>query len=526
MSQLRSISRLTFINFCTTGVTVVDSIVQAQFFGVSVPMRDYLIAITLLTTVQKLFMVGQFSDVFLPQYIKIRETEGLEKADRCFSALYNHIMLSLVVAGVVLALAAPLLARLIAPGFSPEAQHDVAWLSIGLIPTLLMVVANGHLQIIGNARGWYGRFEFYGFLGNALGLAGMVATAKLLGVWSVVLSQNLTQLVMLLCSFRYLARNGYRHAWIWSEPGFKVADVIRRVGLTVIYVGVTQWYVIAFNRALTFLPGSALAVYKYAESLYIKTGSQFMRPVSVVFFTDASVLAQRDPARLRLRLSHALYHYALMYVGVLGVLFLAVPNVLGALWGGPHYNAADIAQTTFYVCCLFALLLVDAVGLIYRRINMVVGDLVRQYMVMSVVQAGMAVAAPWIVGWLQVDGAPTMQALNVTGLALSAVVVQARHRYQHLAFFPAHTWKLLATIILPLTLAWFLPHWLPWLQYAGDYSVKGKIMEIIKGALMGGLGLGLVISAMMLLKVEEAHAAWRWLRMFLAQAWNGAKVTP
>jgi len=524
MSQLRSISRLTFINTCGVGITILDSIVTSQLFGTTVPMRNYLVAVTVLMIVQKIFMVGQFSDVFLPQYVKIRETQGLEKADRCFSALYNHIMLLVAAAGVVFVLGAWWLARLIAPGFSLEAQTQVAWFFIGLIPCVLLVVANGHLQIVGNARGWYGRFAFYGVLGNALGLVAMVATAKWAGVWSVVLSQDVTQLVMLVGSLRFLSRNGYRHAWILHESGFSIWGVTVRIGFTVIHVIATQWYVIAFTAALTYLPSSALAVYKYAESLYVKTGSLFMRPVSVVFFTDASVLAHHDPGKLRLRISHALYHYALAFAIVIGVLFPAIPNLLGALWGGANYSKDDIGQTIYYVLCLYGLLIIDAVGLIYRRLNIVIGDVLLQYLAMSAAQVVSAILAPWIVSHLQVDGVPVVQAVNIVVLLLSALVVHARRPQWQLAFFPWHTWKLVVAITPSLLMAWLVPLWLPWFRYTGDISFSGKIIELAKGSLMAGLGLGLLVGGLTILKVEEARGAWRWLSIFLQQKWNGAKA--
>lgn len=524
MSQLRSISQLTLVNICGLGVTAVDSVVTAQWFGTTDPMRNYFLALTLLLMVQKLFMVGQFSDVFLPQYVKIRETQGLEKADRCFSALYNHVMLSLVFAAMAFALVAGWLSRVIAPGFLPEAQTQVMWFSLGLLPSILLLVANGHLQIIGNARGWYGRFELFGVLGNALGLVAMISVAGRVGVWAVVLSQVVTQLVMLACSLWSLTRHGYRHAWILHEPGFSAWTVSGRVGVTALYVFATQWYTLAFNAALSFLPGSLLTVYKYAESLYTKTATIFLRPVSVVFFTDASVLAHHEPEKLRARIAHGLYHYALFYAVVAGVVFPVVPNLLGAMWGGSNYSATEITETTFYISCLYLLLMVDAVGLLYRRLNIAVGGVLPQYLAMTMVQLAMVPLAPWLVDHLQYYGAPAVLAVNVVAMLLTSLAVHARSGVWYLAFFPRQTWKLAVAIVPSLFLVWLAPHWLPWLRYAGDTSLRGKLLEITKAALRGGCGLVLLCTIVFALNVEEAHGFWRWLRTNLLHRINGPKL--
>ena len=37
------------------------------------------------------------SEAFLPEYVQRRQVDGPEKADRCFSALYNHLILMVIV---------------------------------------------------------------------------------------------------------------------------------------------------------------------------------------------------------------------------------------------------------------------------------------------------------------------------------------------------------------------------------------------------------------------------------------------
>jgi len=510
--SLRAISRLTFLNACSAVVSVLTSVVMAWLFGTSTPAQVYLAAATCLAIAQRLFMVGQFSDVFLPQYVKLRETEGGVKADRCFSALFNHVMLMLVGIGALIALFASGFARLIAPGFSAADQVQVGSLLRGMVPAMILLVANGHLQIVGNARGWYGRFEAYGLAGNFLGLLSFIVTAKWFGVWSLVLSQIVMQLTTLLGSIYYLHRQGYRHAWITHEPGFSVWQVSANVGLTAVYVLATQWYAIVFTAAITYLPGGVLAVYKYAENLYTRVGSLFMRPVGIVFFTDAAQLTQRAPTQLRERISHALYHYALMYLGVIGVLFPALRNLLGGLWGGPRYGAAEIHLTTIYAWCLFGFLIVDGVGITYRRLNIAMGDLRMQYYILTLVQIGSALLCPLIVRGLGVNGAPVVLGLNIIFFLLAGLGLLLLRRPVYFAWFPKYTWKLAVTGAGPLLAAWLLPHFVPWLNYSGNYSITGKVLELLKAAMMAGLGLAMLAGMATWLKVKEADAVWRWMR--------------
>jgi putative peptidoglycan lipid II flippase len=531
MSQLRSISRLTIINIANAFVGVATSIAMAWLFGTSVRMQCYFSAVTLLAVVQKGFLVGQFSDNFLPEYVQRREVDGTEKADRCFSALYNHLIFMLVVLAAGVYFLMPWIGAMIAPGFTDDEQKLVVQLSQSFLPIMCLVVANGHLQLIGNARGWFGRFEFYGLIGSVAGLVLLVVTAKFLGIWALMVSQGITQIVLYIGSWSYLYRQGYRHAWIWSEPGFSVWAVVGRVGLSSLYVVASQAFVFAFNAALTTLPGGTLAVYKYAENLYTRMGTYFMRPVSIVFFTDAAVLANRHPLQLRARISEALYQYGLMYLGVLAVLFPALPNLLGALWGSPLYPVADIQLTVFFAWCFFGLLIVDGAGGIYRRLNIIMGDMRWVYEAMTLVQIVMAFAATYLVASWGLWGAASVLILNVVGLALAGLVIIIWRRPQFLAFFPSRTWKLVASAVFPLLAGWLLPHYLPWLRYTGKVTLHGqtlslaqatllghagkvaiaeaKLVSFAQGALLGGLGLALGIGTAWLVGVEEVQVGLR-----------------
>jgi hypothetical protein len=503
MSQLRSISRLTIINIANAVLGIATSIAMAWLFGTSIKMQCYFSAATLLAVVQKVFLVGQFSDNFLPEYVQRREVDGTVKADRCFSALYNHLIFMLVVMGVGVYFLMPWIGELIAPGFTDDNQRLVVQLAKSFLPIMCLLVANGHLQLIGNARGWFGRFEFYGLVGSAVGLVLLVVTAKFLGIWALMVSQGATQIILYVGSWSYLYRQGYRHAWIWSEPDFSVWAVVGRVGLSGLYVISTQALAFSFNAALTMLPGSTLAVYKYAENLYSRIGSYFMRPVSVVFFTDAAVLAHRHPLQLRARISEALYQYGLMYLGVLIVLFPALPNILGALWGSPLYHEEEIRHTAFFAWCFFGMLIIDGAGGIYRRLNIIMGDMRWIYEAMTMVQIAMAFAAPLLVAHGGLWGAASVLMLNVVGLAIAGLGIVIWRRPQFLAFFPPRAWKLAAAAVLPLLVAWVLPSLVPALRYSGNITFIGKIYSLTKAAILGGLGLGLGVGVGWLVGVEE-----------------------
>jgi putative peptidoglycan lipid II flippase len=492
--SVRSISTLTIINAGLAVVGLATSVAMAWLFGTSSSIQIFFAASSLTTILVKLFQVGQISDMFLPEFVRQRELHGDSIADRCFSVLLNHVLVGVAALSCILLLCAPILASWIAPGFTKVQQGQVAIVFQMLMPTLGFIVLSGFFQAMANARGWYGRFEAYTLWGAIAGLIVLVATARWLGLWSLVLSQLITQGLSFIQRWKCLKTQGYRHAWRWREPGFDLRRIATQLYATTLYVLTMQWYTFAFTAALTLLPGEALAVYKYAESLYIRTSSLFMRPVSVVFFTDAATLAHRDPANLRNRLRAALYQYAVIYSILAVALFPALPNLLSALWGGAHYNIYQIGQTVDYAWCLFGLLLVEGSGLVYRKLNFVCGDMRHQYIAMSLVQVISAIIAAPLILRLGTRGAAGMLALNAVGFWLCGAGLLWYRRRSLWAFFPKPTLKVLLSAAGSLAVTLSLSHWLQMFAYGGSFSAVGRLRDLYLTGVLAAIGVAIAIT--------------------------------
>ncbi|MBA4135861.1 MAG: hypothetical protein C0518_00935 [Opitutus sp.] len=516
MSAVSSISKLTAVNACIAVVGLATSVAMAWMFGISSEIQIFFAGSSMMTILLKFFQVGQISELFVPEYVRRQELDGDAAANRFISVLLNHIMAGLAVIGAILFLLAPVFGRWIAPGFAGAQQQQVGMVFQALLPVLGLVVVSSFLQAVANARGWYGRFESFTLVGAVLGLLCLMVTARWLGLWALVLSQVVTQGLSFLQGWAFLRDKGYRHAWIWQEKGFNPRRFAGQLKATTIYVFATQWYTFAFTAALTLLPGGALAVYKYAENLYTRTSSLFLRPVSVVFFTDASVLTHRQPTKLRERLHAALYQYAMIYAVLIAGLFPAMPNLLGALWGGARYTPAEIAQTVLFAWCLFGLLLVDGTALVYRKLNIVCDGIMVQYFAMTLVQVGSALVALPLIRSFGVWGAAGMVALNMLGFWVSSAGVLWWRRKELWAFFPARTWKLVPAVVGSLAVTVLVAKWLPVLAYAGSVSLPGKIVEFGKASFLGLVGLLVAVGLAGLLGVPglgRAEIYQRWHRL-------------
>jgi peptidoglycan biosynthesis protein MviN/MurJ (putative lipid II flippase) len=145
-------------------------------------------------------------------------------------------------------------------------------------------VAAGIQQMLGNAEKWFGKFEVPVLIGSIIGLIIIILGHTTLGIWCLVLSQWSMQLFALFGRAWQLRKKDFHHAWILRHPGFRPHTVFVQLGHTLAYILATQTFAIRFKALLTLLPAGSLSVYGYAETVYARTSSLFLRPVSTVFF--------------------------------------------------------------------------------------------------------------------------------------------------------------------------------------------------------------------------------------------------
>jgi putative peptidoglycan lipid II flippase len=109
------------LNILGAIVALLNSVVTAYLFGTRREMEVFFAAATMLALVGTLTQTGQLAEAFLPMYHRIRHGLGQQAARTAFSVVLTWMLIGTVVLSMLLAVASPLLIRLLIPGF---AQHD------------------------------------------------------------------------------------------------------------------------------------------------------------------------------------------------------------------------------------------------------------------------------------------------------------------------------------------------------------------------------------------------------------------
>ena len=174
---------------------------------------------------------------------------------------------------------------------------------------------------------------------------------------------------------------------------------------------------------LTLLPPGSLSVYGYAETVYARTSSLFLRPVSTVFFTHVSEALAQGGREVKKLIHKALDQYLTAYFVLMCVIGPSIMHFLSGLWGGPRFTEESINQTAAILSLFFVAQILQAQAMVNRKLNIALGKINFQYWSNTLVQTLMIFIAPFLIIQWGIWGAAFIPLVNTLGFALANVGV-------------------------------------------------------------------------------------------------------
>lgn len=298
--------------------------IQAWLFGATAAMDAFVLAFSVPSFLQVIFLSGPLSGVLVPTFSAVRDDR--DALSRLFSSLFTACLLASLLFGLVAALIAPALMQLVGPGLAPDVQALAVFLFRLMLPMLalqaLLSVCKGALNTLDS----YGPPEYAGLVFNIVFVLIALLLTPYLGITSLALGASIGTLAQVAMQFPYLCRHGVRY-----RPMLHFHAHIKPL-LTLL-----QWAFLStlestfgaqVDRAMASLlfPGAISALY-YAFLLFMLPASLAIIPLSTVLLTDLAVDYQKgEVANVRRRVVAALRLMLLLTVPV---------AVAGALWAEP-----------------------------------------------------------------------------------------------------------------------------------------------------------------------------------------------
>ena len=452
-----SIGVMSLLNCLGAIVGVGQSIAIAYFFGATRQVEIFFAAVAIETSVVRLTQTGQLTEIFLPQYHRLKHDDGAQHAHACFAVMINILLIAGALLACVLYLTAPYLVALRVPGFTDADILTTTSLFRALLPLLLIHVLAAMLRTLANAEKWFGAPEAISIAGRLLGVCLLVACAASWGTWALVAALYLSNGITLVAMAVIALRLGYRHHFRLREAGFRPLPLLRQLSTTFVYVIATQAYAFAFDAGLSQLPQGVFAVFKYVQQQLVgKTMVLILRPVNIVFYTHVAELLAQGSREVKALTRRALDLSFAGWVLAVSAFTAAGTPLLHGLWWGESFDEDGIQLAVQLALLLYVLLIATATGQVYRRLAMSLGYVRGYYIAASGVQIVSGLLSLFFLPHYGTAGAFAVVAINMIALACVPLILVILSRIDLATFFSpmeVARWILAAAIGTSLAVA-------------------------------------------------------------------------
>ncbi len=455
---------------------------------------------------------GALATVIVPVFTEYVSRGEKGEAWKLFNTVMALVVFFFLFASVIGIAAAPILVKIVAPGFSGLTRDLTIELSRIILPWMVFAgLASLFTQLL-NANNIFGLPAFSSSVNNIFIIVFALTLGKIYGVQGLALGTTLAMAAMALVQFPVLYKAGFR---------FNLQLDLRHPGLRKIWVlalpSVFSLSVTQANVFVTFVLASWLQVGSVSSLGYADKLIQFSFGLLVtalataVFPTISRLAAEGDMESFAGTLLGSL---KIVFAGIIpasvGLMVLSQP-IVNLVYGWGAFDQKAVEMTT-------APLIFYSVGTVgYASAYLLTRGFyslqdTRTPLKLSIIQVLINLGLSLLlIGPLQHSGLAL--ASSLANLAFMVMLMWfLREKVPHL-----YQGGLLKFILAVLTAAGLMAAVCYGVSSELMGQVQGKIGLIIQIAVSGMAGLAVFVAAVFAMRVEEAHVLWRSLKKALLE---------
>lgn len=330
--------------------------VLAGLFGASREFDAFVTAFRIPNLLRDLFAEGALSAAFVTTFTKKLTTEGDQSAWRLANLVLNALLIVLGVLTLAGIFFAPVLVRLIAPGFAevPGKVELTTQLTRIMFPFLLLVALAALAMGMLNAKHRFGIPASASMMFNVGSIVGGVGLAYWFdprfgpaAIKGIALGTLVGGAAQWLIQVPSLRRVGYRYALVldWRDPGLR--EIVRLIGPAVVGVSAVQinvfvnnWFASSWNGGVSWL-NCAFRLMQFPIGI-------FGVAIATATLPTVSAHAVRgDMAEFRKTLARSLRLATFLCIpSACGLAVLAEP-IISVLYQHGKFDATATAQTAW-----------------------------------------------------------------------------------------------------------------------------------------------------------------------------------
>jgi putative peptidoglycan lipid II flippase len=401
-------------------------LVNGAVFGAGPELDAFYVAFRLPDLVLNLVATGALAAAVVPALAGLVDGRAADRAGRTASALLTWGGLAFAGFGLALALAAPLLVPLLAPGFDAPTRDLAVSLTREMAPAPLLLGLGSIVSGILNAHRRFGAATIGPIAYNVVTVACALLLSGSLGIRALTVGVVLGSAAHLLVQLPALGGIGLR-----IRPSLSLADpglgrAVALLGPRALGLSTGQIQLIVVVALASTLPAGSVTAFMVAFTLFQVPVGILGVPVGTVALPEMSdEHARGDAGALGGLATSGLRLVLFLALPVAAVGVALAPEAVAILFGYGKFDAADVAMAAAAARILFLSLPAESVTALAGR-ALYATDRTRAVIVAALADFAVTAAlAVLLVGSFGLDG---LAAAFVAGAVAEASILVARLR--------------------------------------------------------------------------------------------------
>ena len=341
---------ITLLTAVSMGLGIVTQMVLARWLGAGTDLDAYYAASSL-PNLFTLILTSSFNIIFVPIFLAYKEKESDRNAWEVASSFVNFLFISLGIIVLMGILLAPIVLRLLTPGYEVGSISYNLTLTMFRIqwPIILFSGINGVLSGIFYAHGRFLRPASAPVVNSTAVLVFTLAFRSQIGIIATAIGSLVGPLLMMIWLLPFLLHNkNYKLAINWRHPGL---HRIRRLSLPWIASNSFAKGTTVIDTILaSFLFLGSLTYINYAYRLITMSVNLVSRGTALSIFPRISQsYAQSSPNEFRLYFSTGIRFISLVAIPVTGLLMVLNRPFIRLLFERNNFTAEDTTATSWAV---------------------------------------------------------------------------------------------------------------------------------------------------------------------------------
>ncbi|MDE0140858.1 MAG: murein biosynthesis integral membrane protein MurJ [Caldilineaceae bacterium] len=341
------------------GTGLLREMIIGARFGTAADLDAYLAAFRIPDLLFQLVAGGALGSAFIPTFAAAWTEDGQQQAWLLFSRVLNLLTLFLVLlCGLAMLFAEPLVAGVIAPGFPVEQQKLTASLMRWMLASTVVFGASGLIMGALNAVQHFLLPAVAPVLYNCAIITGAWLLAPVMGIHGLVIGVAAGAVLHLLVQLPALLRQKVRYRFSFRIGDAQVREVARLMGPRVLGLLFVQLNFLVNTILASGLPDGSLSALNYAWLLMLLPQGIFAQAVATVAFpTFSAQVASGNRAQLLETLSRLLRLVLFLSIPAAFLLYVLDEPLIELLFQRGRFDVAS-TQAVAYALRFYALGLV------------------------------------------------------------------------------------------------------------------------------------------------------------------------